>query len=286
MENRAGNQSTHEAFKKEGVERKRLRRKNRLNKILTEKRMNAHHKDQAHQKGFIDLEEEEKKEGEEEKGHMDLNKHYKKSKRKSRKKCWNCKSAYHFRDHCPYIRCFHCHRLGHVKANCFMYRIQKLLKALEKQEKRKQKRRNQKAQKQKEREEEIETIRKRARQSEFIKEQGKWRLKWQEMQIGTYIEPGTPILMEEVQKKTFKWQHIEVRIKHPTQIKKLHLKEGFPNQCACGTMLMKSSFIKHLYDKHKGVAPPDSLINMPPWIHCILFDTDEIELLYCRTDQD
>ena len=158
-----------------------------------------------------------------------------------------------------------------------MYRIQKLLKAFEKQEKRKQKRRNQKAQKQKEREEEIETIRKRARQSEFIKEQG--RLKWQEMQIGTYIEPGTPILMEEVQKKTFKWQHIEVRIKHPTQIKKLHLKEGFPNQCACGTMLMKNSFIKHLYEKHKGVAPPDSLINMPPWIYCILFDTDEIELL-------
>ena len=61
MENRAGNQSMHETFKKEAVERKLLRRKNRLNKILTEKRMNAHHKDQAHQKGFIDLEEEEKK---------------------------------------------------------------------------------------------------------------------------------------------------------------------------------------------------------------------------------
>ena len=44
--------------------------------------------------------------------------------------------------------------------------------------------------------------------------------------------------------------------------------------------------VRYLYEKYKGVAPTDSLINMPPWIYCILFDTDEIELLYCRTDQD
>ena len=234
----------------------------------------------------MDQEEEEIKEEVEIKGKLDLCQHHKRTKRKSRKRCWNCKSAGHLRNHCPYIRCFHCQRLGHVKAICHIYRIDKLLKALEKQQKKKEKKKRQKKEKQKKREEELEIPRNRAKESTFINKLGEWRLQWKNTEIGTYIEPGEPRPIEEVLKKTFKWTHIDVQIKHPTQIKKLHLKEGFPNQCACGTMLMKSSFIKHLYDKHKGVAPPDSLINMPPWIHCILFDTDEIELLYCRTDQD
>jgi hypothetical protein len=39
-----------------------------------------------------------------------------------------------------------------------------------------------------------------------------------------------------VLKKTFKWTHIEVQIKHPIQIKNLHLEEGFLNVCACQQM--------------------------------------------------
>ena len=174
-----------------------------------------------------------------------------------------------------------------MKAICHIYRIDKLLKALEKKQKKKEKKKRQKIEKKKKREEELEIPRKRAKQS-FIKKSEEWRLQWNNIEIGTYIEPGEPRPIEEVLKKTFKWTHIEVQIKHPTQIKKLHLEEGFLNVCACQqtNSLRKYEFIKHLYDKHKGVVPPDSQINMPYCIYGVLFDTDDMELLYCRTTYD
>ena len=58
-----------------------------------------------------------------------------------------------------------------------MYRIDKLLKALEKQQKKKEKKMRQKNQKQKKREEELEIPKNRAKQSTFINNEGKWRLK-------------------------------------------------------------------------------------------------------------
>ena len=41
-----------------------------------------------------------------------------------------------------------------------------------------------------------------------------------------------------------------------------------------------------LINKHKGVVPPNSQVNMPYWIYGVLFDTDDMELLYCRTSYD
>ena len=152
-----------------------------------------------------------------------------------------------------------------MKEICHIYRIDKLLKELEKQQKKKEKKKGQKKEKPKKREEELEIPRNRAKQSTFIKKLGEWRLKWNNTEIGTYIEPGEPWPIEEVLKKTFKWTHIDVQIKHPTQIKKLQLEEGFLNFCSCKqtNTLRKNEFIKHLYDKHKGVVPPNSQVNMP-----------------------
>ena len=48
---------------------------------------------------------------------LDLTKHLKR-KKKSRKRCWICRSPIHFKNRCPYIRCFWCHKLGHTKATC------------------------------------------------------------------------------------------------------------------------------------------------------------------------
>ena len=288
MEDRAGSVEPAETLKTEATEHRQAKRKQKIHKIIASKRHLAHQEDQAEQKGQMDLEEEVIKEEVEIKGKLDLCLHHKRTKRKSKKRCWNCKSAGHLRNHCPYIRCFHCQRLGHVKAICHIYRIDKLLKALEKKQKKKEKKKRQKIEKQKKREEELEIPRKRAKQSTFIKKSEEWRLQWNNIEIGTYIEPGEPRPIEEVLKKTFKWTHIEVQIKHPTQIKNLHLEEGFLNVCACQqtNSLRKYEFIKHLYDKHKGVVPPDSQINMPYWIYGVLFDTDDMELLYCRTTYD
>ena len=100
------------------------------------------------------------------------------------------------------------------------------------------------------------------------------------------IEPGTPRPIEKALNKTFKWTCIEVQIKHPNQIKKLHMEDGFLNNCACQCMLNKNKFIKCLYDKHKGVVPPRQPNQHAHWIYGVLFDTDEMELLYCRTTYD
>ena len=54
---------------------------------------------------------------------LDLSKHLKR-KKKSRKRCWIWRSPTHFKNRCPYIRCFWCHKLGHTKAICHMKMIE------------------------------------------------------------------------------------------------------------------------------------------------------------------
>ena len=139
MEYRAWEQSTKEQLNHEAIERRQAMRKEKINQFLTSRHLHAKIEDQTYQNGYMDQEIEKKEEKLEQNGQLDLNQHYRRTKRVSRKKCWNCKSANYLRDHCPYIRCFHCHRLGHVKAHCFMKKIDKLLEVLEKENKKKEK---------------------------------------------------------------------------------------------------------------------------------------------------
>ena len=112
MEDREGREKTTETLKNEAIEQRQAKRKQKIHHIIISKRFLAHQKDQTEQKGHMDQEEEEIKEEVEIKGKLDLCQHHKRTKRKSRKRCWNCKNAGHLRNHCPYIRCFHCQRLG------------------------------------------------------------------------------------------------------------------------------------------------------------------------------
>ena len=54
---------------------------------------------------------------------LDLSKHLKR-KKKSRKRCWICRSPTHFKNRYLYIRCFWCHKLGHTEATCHMKMIE------------------------------------------------------------------------------------------------------------------------------------------------------------------
>ena len=54
---------------------------------------------------------------------LDLSKHRKKRK-KCRRRCWNCRSPTHYKNRCPFIRCYWCHKLGHTKANCHQRMIE------------------------------------------------------------------------------------------------------------------------------------------------------------------
>lgn len=116
--------------------------KEEIRKFLWMKRMNNAHKDESifSQEIMIQEEKEDIKEEAVLNGKMPLTKHYM-YKRVSKKKCWYCKLSNHLRKYCPMIRYFHCQRLEHMKVQCFMYKINKIMKQLkmtiEKKKKRK-----------------------------------------------------------------------------------------------------------------------------------------------------
>ena len=78
--------------------------------------------------------------------------HSKKNNFKRSKKCWNCKSRYHYKENCLKIQCFYCREIGHIKANCWRKKLDFIYKILrdndEKKEKEKKKRRRRKLNKQ------------------------------------------------------------------------------------------------------------------------------------------
>jgi len=236
----------------------------------------------------MDLEEKEAQEEAKIKGKPFLAKHFKKHKRRSKKRCWYCGGSGHFKRYCPKLQCFKCHRLGHMKADCFMRKIDYLLSELEKMYKRKEKRRISKASKQRNKHQMKEIYKLRAEQSEFIEDMGKWKLKWQNEIIGCYLGPDTLKPLKEFQQNSFDWKVVEVELKKPKKITRIPLLDGFINDCGCEEefMLRKREFITHINTMHGGLAPPHTLINKPYWIDYIAFFSEEIELLYCRSNAD
>ena len=84
----------------------------------------------------IQLLEIEVKEGKEEhlrepkKGFLPLNQYYKghyHRRKKKTKRCWVCKSRWHFKRDCPKMKCFYCGRQGHTKKKCFRLELHKAL---------------------------------------------------------------------------------------------------------------------------------------------------------------
>ena len=83
------------------------------------------------------------------------------------------------------------------------------------------KRKKRKSKKNKKRDEKTSAYVGKEENSNFIKEDGQWKLKLNEMIIGTYINAGTPRPLQEVRDKAFKWKHVEVLLREPTEAKKL-----------------------------------------------------------------
>ena len=78
------------------------------------------------QKGLIQdiqMEEENQQEVIERKPYARVDQYHKKSKKRSKKRCWLCKSHNHLKANCPEIKCFYCGKRGHIKANCYKKKI-------------------------------------------------------------------------------------------------------------------------------------------------------------------
>ena len=69
------------------------------------------------------MEEENQQEAIERKPYARVDQYHKKSKKRSKKRCWLCKSHNHLKANCPEIKCFYCGKRGHIKANCYKKKI-------------------------------------------------------------------------------------------------------------------------------------------------------------------
>ena len=56
--------------------------------------------------------------------------------------------------------------------------------------------------------------------------------------------------------------------------------------CCGENDLEARNFIGHVKDDHHGVVPKGSQINRPPWFDFIFFGDDELEELFCYTEED
>ena len=130
--------------------------------------------------------------------HQSLSKHKHKRKKLSKKRCWICKSPFHFKKSCPKMRCYYCRRLGNIAANCrdkkidFIY--ERLIEDLKRREEDKKERIERAIKKKEQRETELAIIKKRAEKLECELKKGPsgevWMVKWNGIELGEYYGPG------------------------------------------------------------------------------------------------
>ena len=191
------------------------------------------HQDELNNSKNVQIQEEieVEKEEVEKKRIMFLTKHHNNKYRRSKKKCWCCKSTQHFKKNCPKLKCFYCKKRGHLKAHCFQKQIFELLKKMGMMIKKKEEKKKEKKRKKEEKKKIIEIHKLRAQQSEFRKIEDKWILEWKGTAIGDYIGPSTPLNTNEMRKDTFRWEPIDVLIKKRTALQKIPITRGFSNVC-------------------------------------------------------
>ena len=289
-------------MKNSAEKRRQNSRKNKIQRILMQRRnlfakSNGEQMDQNHKPQEVkeDIVLEYKEEEPRVIKGLDLTKHYQKRK-KSKKRCWICRSPTHFKNRCPHIRCFWCHKFGHVKANCHMKMIEYVYHRVKEDVARKEMKMEQnqmnreKKKEQKQYEKKILQLRVKELNSKYEKKEGKGEvqvLQWKGNTIGEYQGPGLigPIL-EKFRRNLFDLDQINRLLEKAGPVKSLNLYRGMSNWCPCGEIDMNSrDFIGHCMDHHRGIAMRNSQLNRPPWIDWVEYDDDEVMEKLCFTDE-
>ena len=82
------------------------------------------------------------------------------------------------------------------------------------------------------------------------------------------------------------WKKVDIIAHNVQPIEKVSLLDEFLNSCSCGSIeLRKSEFISHVNKKYQGLIMKDSQLNQPIWVHGVIFESDEIEELFCRSKE-
>lgn len=270
------------------IQTKLLRRKEKLQNIISKKRLSqTYQKEEPSQiKETLQEEIEVIHEEEEKMKNQNLSGYRKHIKRRSKKRCWNCRSKYHTKKHCPYIQCYYCKKYGHMKQQCHLRRIDKVLSLIEKQEDQKIKKKKRKQKRKKIKMEKVDIYKYRLKESKFIKKEEKYLLNYQGESIGIFTEHYIPPDLEQMKARHINWKKVDIIVHNEQPIEKITLLDDFLNSCSCGKIeLRKSEFISHVNTNHQGHIMKDSQLNQPIWVYGVIFESDEIEELFCRSKE-
>ena len=122
-------------YKEEMQKKKESLRKKKMEDIITSKRHNLEQINQNTIQEYFEPEEKEDIYMQDKKDIQELEEHWKeeiggkdyarvdqhfiKKAKRSKKKCWICRSFNHLKSRCPNIKCFYYGKRGDVKANCY-----------------------------------------------------------------------------------------------------------------------------------------------------------------------
>lgn len=234
----------------------------------------------------IQMEEEIQQEEIERKHYARVDQYHKKSKKRSKKRCWFCKSHNHLKANCPEIKCFYCGKRGHIKANCYKKKIDYIFARLKETYKKKdineeRKRRHKKRIKQRKLELKIIDFRAKYMSSKLEKsERGeKFFIYWKNIKLGEYTGNGLPQqAIKPLQEHQYEKRLIFKLLRKETPLRNFTLYEGLSNFCGCGEIdLGPEVFKRHVKCHHKNIIPANSQLNRPFWYDLINFESVELE---------
>ena len=285
MSSKAGEEKDHA---NQRIQTKLQIRKEKIQNIISKKRLSqTYQKEEPIQIEETLQEEKEVIHEEEEKIKIqNLSSYRKPTKRHSKKRCWNCKSKYHTKKHCPYIQCYYCKKFGHMKKQCHLRKIDKVLNLIEKEEEKKIKKKKRKQKRKGIKMEQVDIYKFRLKESKFIKKEQKYLLNYQGESIGIFTEHYIPPDLEQLKERHINWKKVDIFVHNDQPIEKLTLLDDFLNSCSCGKIdLRKNEFISHVNLNHQGQVMKNSQINQPIWVYGVIFVSDEIEELFCRSKE-
>ena len=201
----------------------------------------------------------------------------KRRRKHCRKKCWNCRSSSHFKNKCPYLRCFFCHKMGHLKKNCHLKMLEYIYNTIREDSARKEmmmiknKEKREEKKQQKELKKKIIETRAKELNCKLENKDGKGEvavLTWKGKTVGEYLGPGllSPTL-NKFRHNLFNIEQLERVIEKAAPTKAFTLYEGCSFWCACGLNdLPKREFERHVKEHHRGINLKNSQINRPSWM--------------------